>query len=55
MFDAQCDVAALVYEAQQQPDDVLRDFVADVQAAGLRPVGLIQSGITMPARWRCRR
>ncbi|MGB3865003.1 MAG: DUF2478 domain-containing protein [Xanthobacteraceae bacterium] len=55
MFDAQCDVAALVYEAHQQPDGVLRDFVADVQEAGLRPVGLIQSGhhdigaVAMPA------
>jgi hypothetical protein len=24
MFDAQCDLAALVYEAHQHPDEVLR-------------------------------
>jgi len=44
MFDAQCDVAALVYQAHQQPDGVLLDFVANVKAAGLRPVGLVQFG-----------
>ncbi len=44
MFDAQCDVAALVYEVQQQPDSVLLDFAAMLKAAGMRAVGLVQSG-----------
>jgi hypothetical protein len=44
MFDAQCDVAALVYEADQQPDGVLLDFVSMLRAEGLRPVGLVQCG-----------
>jgi len=44
MFDAQCDVAALVYEAHQQPDNVLLDFVAALKAEGRRPVGLVQFG-----------
>ena len=44
MFDAQCDVAALVYEAHQQPDGVLLDFVAVLKAEGQRPVGLVQFG-----------
>lgn len=44
MFDAQCDVAALVYEAHQPPDGVLLDFVAGLKAQGLRPVGLVQFG-----------
>lgn len=44
MFDAQCDVAALVYEAHQQPDHVLLNFVAALKAEELRPVGLVQIG-----------
>jgi hypothetical protein len=44
MFDAQCDVAALVYEAHQPPDGVLLDFVAALKARELRPVGLVQFG-----------
>ncbi len=28
MFDAQCDLAALVYDEHEDPDAVLRDFAA---------------------------
>jgi nucleoside-triphosphatase THEP1 len=44
MFDAQCDLAALVYEADQDPDAVLRDFASDLNAHGFRVVGLVQAG-----------
>ncbi len=44
MFDAQCDLAALVYEPHQNPDAVLRDFAADLNARGYRVVGMVQAG-----------
>jgi hypothetical protein len=44
MFDSQCDLAALVYEQNQDPDGILRDFAADVHARGFRAVGLVQAG-----------
>ncbi|MBR0759991.1 DUF2478 domain-containing protein [Bradyrhizobium sp. vgs-9] len=44
MFDAQCDLAALVYEAHQDPDTVLRNFAADLKARGFRVVGMVQAG-----------
>src|SRR5215472_6764105 len=44
MFDAQCDVAALVYEADQDPDAILRGFATDLNARGLRAVGMVQAG-----------
>ena len=44
MFDAQCDLAALVYEEGQDPDAVLRDFAADLNASGRRVVGMVQTG-----------
>lgn len=44
MFDAQCDLAALVYEATQDPDRLLLAFAGDKRAQGLRPVGLVQRG-----------
>ena len=44
MFDAQCDVAALAYEADQDPDAILRDFAADLNAQGYRAVGMVQVG-----------
>jgi hypothetical protein len=44
MFDAQCDLAALVYEAGQDPDAVLRDFANDLKARGHRVVGMVQAG-----------
>jgi hypothetical protein len=44
MFDAECDIAALVYEADQDPDAILRDFAADLNAHGYRAVGMVQTG-----------
>ena len=44
MFDAQCDLAALVYNADQDPDAVLREFAADLNASGVRTVGMVQAG-----------
>jgi hypothetical protein len=44
MFDSQCDLAALVYEQDQDPDRILRDFAADLNARGYRAVGLVQTG-----------
>ena len=39
MFDAQCDLAALVYDEHEDPDAVLRDFAAQLNAHGFRAVG----------------
>jgi hypothetical protein len=44
MFDSQCDLAALVYRQDQDPDAVLRDFAADLNQHGYRAVGLVQLG-----------
>jgi nucleoside-triphosphatase THEP1 len=44
MFDAQCDLAALVYERNQDPDAVLSAFAADLNARGFRAVGMVQAG-----------
>lgn len=44
MFDAQCELAALVYQSGQDPDSVLLTFATGLQARGLRPVGLVQRG-----------
>jgi len=44
MFDAQCDLAALVYEDDQDPDTILRDFAAELNASGRRVVGMVQTG-----------
>jgi nucleoside-triphosphatase THEP1 len=44
MFDAGGDLAALVYEADQDPDAILRDFASDLNARGLRAVGMVQAG-----------
>jgi hypothetical protein len=44
MFDSQCDLAALVYEMDQDPDEVLRVFAANLTERGFRPVGLVQRG-----------
>ncbi len=43
-FDAQCDLAALVYDAHQDPDGVLRDFARELNERGFRAVGLVQLG-----------
>jgi len=42
-FDAQCDVAALVYGKPDEPDRLLREFVQDLTIRGHRVVGLIQT------------
>src|SRR4030088_1173595 len=44
MFDSQCDLAALVYEKDQDPDQILREFAADLRSSGYRAVGLVQTG-----------
>jgi Protein of unknown function (DUF2478) len=44
MFDSQCDLAALVYDKHQDPDEILRDFAADLNGRGYRAVGLVQLG-----------
>ena len=44
MFDSQCDLAALVYEQDQDPDEMLRGFAADIKACGCRVAGLVQTG-----------
>ena len=38
MFDSQCDLAALVYEGDQDPDEVLRGFASDLKARGWDPL-----------------
>ena len=44
MFDAQSDLAALVYDDHEDPDAVLRDFAAKLNARGIRAVGMVQAG-----------
>src|SRR5262249_54387727 len=44
MFDAECDLAALVYGPDEDPDAVLRDFAAGLTAQGCRAVGMVQAG-----------
>ncbi len=44
MFDSQSDLAALVYEQGQEPDEILRTFAADLNSSGYRAVGLVQLG-----------
>ena len=44
MFHAECDIAAMVYDADQDPDAVLREFAADLNAHGHRAVGMVQAG-----------
>src|ERR1035441_5227491 len=43
MFDSQCDLAALVYDGDQDPDQVLRAFASDLKARGYRVAGLVQT------------
>jgi nucleoside-triphosphatase THEP1 len=42
-FDAQCDIAALVYGKPDEPDRVLQEFAQDLALRGYRVVGLIQT------------
>ncbi|MGF6308259.1 nucleoside-triphosphatase THEP1 [Bradyrhizobium sp. i1.8.4] len=44
MFDAQCDLAALVYDDNDDPDAILRDFAGALNAHGARVVGMVQTG-----------
>ncbi len=44
MFDADCDLAAVVYAPDEDPDEVLRSFVRGLQEQGRRVVGMIQEG-----------
>ncbi len=44
MFDAQCDLAALVYTEGENPDDLLHEFASDLNANGRRAVGIVQLG-----------
>ena len=44
MFDSQCDLAALVYDRDQDPDEVLRDFASELNSRGYRAVGIVQTG-----------
>lgn len=43
-FDAQCDIAAVVHGADDDPDRVLIGFADDLRRSGLRPVGVVQAG-----------
>jgi hypothetical protein len=45
-FDAQCDLAAVVYGRDDDPDRLFIDFADDLSRSGLRPAGLIQVGRT---------
>jgi hypothetical protein len=49
-FDAQCDVAAVVYGADDDPDRLLIDFADDLRRSGLCPVGVVQAGRSCQAR-----
>jgi hypothetical protein len=44
MFDSQCDLAALAYNQDQDPDEILRGFATDLRRRGYRAVGLVQLG-----------
>jgi Protein of unknown function (DUF2478) len=48
-FDAQCDLAAVVYGPDDDPDRLFIDFADDLSRSGRRPVGLIQVGRTCRA------
>ena len=43
-FDAQCDLAAVVYGAGDDPDRLISGFAADLCRSGGRPVGVVQLG-----------
>jgi hypothetical protein len=44
MFDSLCDLAALVYERDQNPDKILLEFASDLTAQGYHAIGLVQLG-----------
>jgi nucleoside-triphosphatase THEP1 len=43
-FDAQCDLAAVVYGDDDDPDRLISGFAADLRRSGGRPVGVVQLG-----------
>jgi nucleoside-triphosphatase THEP1 len=43
-FDAQCDLAAVVYSAGEDPDGLIAGFADHLHRAGHRPVGVVQRG-----------
>jgi Protein of unknown function (DUF2478) len=43
-FDAQCDLAAIVYGTGDDPDRLISGFAADLRRSGHRPVGAVQLG-----------
>jgi hypothetical protein len=43
-LDAQCDLAAVVYGAEDDPDRLISGFAADLRRSGGRPVGVVQLG-----------
>jgi len=43
-FDAQCDLAAVVYGHDDDPDRLLIEFADDLRRSGLRPIGVVQVG-----------
>jgi Protein of unknown function (DUF2478) len=43
-FDAQCDLAAVVYGVDEDPDRLISGFAADLRRVGCRPVGVVQLG-----------
>jgi nucleoside-triphosphatase THEP1 len=45
-FDAQCDLAALVFGKPDEPDRLLAEFVQDLVTRGYRVVGLIQTRLS---------
>lgn len=49
MFDAQSDLASVVYGASDEPDRLLLGFSGHLRRAGSRIVGVIQLGRTGPA------
>jgi Protein of unknown function (DUF2478) len=52
-FDAQCDLAAVVYGPDDDPDRLFIDFADDLSRSGRRPVGLIQVGRTCRSEDPC--
>lgn len=44
MFDSHSDIAAVVYEAHDDPDRILREFTGGLRRSGCRAAGLIQLG-----------
>jgi hypothetical protein len=45
-FDTQCDLAAVVYGPDDDPDRLFIDFADDLSRSGRRPVGVVQVGRT---------